>query len=472
MSYGKQTNVVPISTARASGAGTVELQYAQANANRFVAYKPEEKDFYRFGDAGYWELQIDYDEEVRAKDWIVNFDAMQAKPQTITAAVKMLAWECGKLPKPYGTKRDEEDVIVPCIGGYVRVFNAGEKWKCRVEQPTRDLGMTHRIECTPRVGIGEEFEPDGTGGKMFRQFLTQTFQKGEEAVLQEWVGISLMKDSRFHRAMYLYGVPKSGKSTMKDIIVALHRKTITLGLDKLDKFALEGADQASLLLSNEIGKQKVDVEMMKRIISGEEVAIDRKGRAVITTKILGKWLIASNTFFHCPDKSGGFWRRIHVIKLTKSVKNQITNLADKIIESEMNAVLEWALEGLIRVLNRGRLLEDGELPESCRQAKQEFMEESDNILRWINDEGVVIDDEESMPLSDAFNAYKKWVAASGGEPSGERSFWTTMKIHLPEIWEQGNRTGKKVRSEVNGVEKFIRVANLRMPSVAGTKTPF
>ena len=100
----------------------------------------------------------------------------------------------------------------------------------------------------------------------------------------------------------------------------------------------------------------------------------------------GNLIMCSNGFPATRDLSHGMFRRANIIpfnrQFTQSNEEDLDRAANILGDAkEMSGVLNFMLEGLERLRNRGRFLP----PESCVKAKEEWLGEANNVIRFINE---------------------------------------------------------------------------------------
>jgi putative DNA primase/helicase len=204
--------------------------------------------------------------------------------------------------------------------------------------------------------------------------------------VQAYVGYTLLPDCRFQKATFWLGTGANGKSTLAEIVAALHAKITALTIDKLDGFNLVSMIGASLAYVDET-PNRVDEQTLKKLISGGLVQIDRKFREPINLRPAAKWIICGNHLPALSDQSHGFWRCMPVVTFDRqfSESEQDPLLAKRIIETELSGVLLWALAGLAEVLATGRL---PPLPEAMLRAVDDGKRETNSVLAWFSDDRI------------------------------------------------------------------------------------
>ncbi|MBC7219060.1 MAG: hypothetical protein H5T49_02855, partial [Hadesarchaea archaeon] len=199
----------------------------------------------------------------------------------------------------------------------------------------------------------------------FRKFLGEILEEDIHPLVQEMFGYCLLRDYPLARAFMLLGGGNNGKSTLLRILRALlgDENVSAKSLQDIvgDRFAaaeLFGrlanvfADLPSRRLGSDTGRFKM--------LTGEDLMdAQRKHRDPFKFQNYAKLVFSANELPATADLSEAFWRRWILIKFNRVFPEGDPKtdpyIADKITgdPQEMSGILNWALEGLKRVLERG-----------------------------------------------------------------------------------------------------------------------
>jgi putative DNA primase/helicase len=152
-------------------------------------------------------------------------------------------------------------------------------------------------------------------------------------------------------------------------------------LDNLTGFNLMPLLGASLVVVDEVPAQGINEQILKGLISGEAVTVDRKNEAPVSFTPTAKWIISTNNDQKLTDNSHGFWRRLVVIPFTQELsgKDIVPGLDQAIITNELMIFLDWCLAGLQRLTQRGKYPDE---PKAVAVAKHEATIASDSVKAW------------------------------------------------------------------------------------------
>ena len=355
----------------------------------------------------HWENTSEYDAERDAYKWIEknNFEHT-------TAANAKSAVSAAKLHLPKTPSKDSPNVIIPCLNEYVHVFDD------RIERHPHDRleGIKHLISC--------DYDPSNNLTPLFTNLLNTSLPSlAIRSRVQEYIGYTLIRDARFQRAQIWKGSGANGKGVLANVVQALHHKTTAINPADLKGFKLSSMIGASLMYVDECPQRGIQEQTLKSLIAGEAVLIDRKYKDPITTKILGKWVILANHMPATTDQSEGFWRRFDIIPFdhTVSENKRIANLADQIIATELSGVLNWALEGLMRLLKRGHF--EITLPPEMVVAKNKAKQETNSMEAWFVEEDISVGSVAATNKTKVYEHYSSWCKRSGMIALASPKFW-------------------------------------------------
>lgn len=334
--------------------------------------------------------------------------------------------------------------LIPTLSGYLDIQADGS---IEIIPPSPEHGVDYIIQAE----LGHDTEaahytpnppPDDS---LFGRYLNASLHDPDiRAVVQELCGQTLLP-TNYGVAGWFVGQGANGKGVLMEVVEAIHRQSCRLRLDRLSaSFGLESLVGASLVLVDEVANAKFDEELFKTLVTSNGVDIDRKyDKPLRSYRSRAKWLISSNNIPHIADRSDGVWRRIVFVPWEVKIKetDRIPDLDKKIIQSELHIVLDWLLEGAIRIVKRGRMLTEAELPAIIRQQKQTLREDSDSVLSWTQEEGIHASPLVVTTKSDIYKAYADWCENAQRKPFGVEMFWKGMrgKMDFAETWAKKKR---------------------------------
>lgn len=363
---------------------------------------------------------IDADRSERhALKWLSSQFPERATRQTAKACVAAAMLLVGAIPA-----RDPGTTIVPLKNAYLEVKDDGSIVR---HAPDPKFGMTYALNVS-LGGTGSSYTPKPlpVTSRLAQYLQTSIPDQAVRDFLQELAGDTLTPIIRFQVATLLKGSGRNGKSVFVKLLSALHDRVAAMRLNAMSGFQLMPLVGASLVVVDEVPKSGFDEQMLKCLISGEIVSIDRKYLSPINYQSTAKWIISTNNDQRSRDNSNGFWRRLTIVPFDHQVPESqvIHGLESQIIHNELGLFLDWCLEGLQRLMVRGKMPPE---PAAVQAAKQDAVEASNSIAAWVNDQevtlGITCDYKKDM----AFEGYCQWCSRNRRQAMSSNAFWKGLK---------------------------------------------
>ena len=287
----------------------------------------------------------------------------------------------------------------------------------------------------------------------FTDFLQQVLATDEYAghagdhridVLQEFFGYTLLNDNRLQKLLVLCGNGSNGKS------VVLHILTEMLGRENVSHVSLEQLS-GNFGLQPLLGKTAnicgdlneldgVAEGILKQLTGQDNVTVNRKNIDSITMRPAIKLIYSTNTLPRFKDRSQGVWRRLMVMPFNVSIpQDQQNSELSQTLESELPGILNWAIEGLRRLLRQGRFTECS----VCRHATDEHRFDCDPLMQFV-DECIEFRPRAEMPKNCMYDLYTHWCEKSGRKPTAKQTFSREF-IKIEGVGERRETTGMRRR---------------------------
>lgn len=279
----------------------------------------------------------------------------------------------------------------------------------------------------------------------FQSCLDDALGKDEQMILQELCGYTLFPDSRHEKIGVLVGNGRNGKSLI------LRAISYALGDSRVSHYNLaEMTDTKGLSIAKSMGMIanisydsgnviKVGSEaVFKQYCSGEPLKAKLLYKDHTETTSYPKSIIAVNELPQSADFSDGFYRRFLIIEFPKQIplEKVDVNLFDR-LKTEQVGILLWIIEGFKRLKRRGRFSES----ESTKQAMEEYLDNSNNVKRFLRETGWQKSDKK-IRLSSLYSIYKDWAEKNGHKnPITSTKFGTRLRMLQFEVRaSSGNAT--------------------------------
>jgi P4 family phage/plasmid primase-like protien len=271
---------------------------------------------------------------------------------------------------------------------------------------------------------------------MWDRFLKEIIEDEDRIqYLQELFGASLFGDSRYHVLPVFVGTGANGKSTILDVVSGL---LADYAATMPENFLLDTGSNAHptdiarlrgvrMAMANETRPDgKFNESRVKMLTGGDTLSARFLNQNFFDFKPTHTLFMAVN---HLPEvKSGGdgFWRRLRKIDFRKTipVDKRKENFAQLLISEEGPGILNWMVEGAVRVTNQGFTE-----PESVKLATQVYRHEEDHIAKFI-DEKIIVMSTGSVTKTMLFNAYRDWCGENGEKSITQNAFGREIRARL------------------------------------------
>jgi P4 family phage/plasmid primase-like protien len=263
--------------------------------------------------------------------------------------------------------------------------------------------------------------------------------------LQEFAGYCLTTDTSYEKAVWLIGQPGGGKSTfLEGMLATLGVRAGVLGLAEIEKsrFSLAKLEGKTLVTAAEQPAGFVTCHhILNASISGEKVQIERKYRDPYDLVPRAKIAWAMNELPRIPSGAEGLFRRVEVIKFPEIPEKERDPALKEGVKCEGAGILNWALEGLMRLRERGGF----DVPAKIADATAEFREHNDTVGQFV-EERCKTGNGLFIKSSELYSAYKDWCEQTSHKPKNSTT--------IVQDWERLGFTKEK-RKDCNywqGVE--------------------
>ncbi|MEK2475699.1 phage/plasmid primase, P4 family [Streptomyces noursei] len=320
-------------------------------------------------------------------------------------------------------RAEDDGPLVACENGVLRV---------------RDRKL---LPLTPEffnlVSVPFAYDRDATAPTWMR-FLQQIWRDDQESIdaLQEWFGYVLSGRTDQQKILLMIGPSRSGKGTIARIMSKLVGTGNMAGptLSSLgSNFGLSTLLGKSLAVISDArlsGHNNGPVVERLLTISGEDtIDVDRKFRDPWTGKLPTRLMILSNELPEFGDSSGVIARRFIALKMTASwLGKEDVHLTDK-LTAEMPGILNWALDGLARLQEQGRITE----PATSREVVTTMQDTASPTSAFVR-ECCTTGPEESVPVDTLWAAWKEWAEDNGIEKVGRKqSLGRNLMSVIPQL---------------------------------------
>ena len=284
------------------------------------------------------------------------------------------------------------------------------------------------------------YDPNAIPQRFLHQLLEPALTRDQIDILQLYVGQCLFGKNTSQTFLLMTGTAGAGKSTIATIIenllgrpnygtIRLEHTTGRFELGRLiGRSLLTAKDVAPDFLSKSgganlkalTGSDFIEVEFKN---SNERSDIRGDFNVIITSNSILRLQIASDI---------EAWRRriLWIDYRNAPVKNKVNNFADVLIEEEGSGILNWALEGLMKLSKNGWLI-----PKSKEQMRQvNFLLKSSDPVRTFVRNFICTSAVDSLPTDELVKAYGFISEHYRWDSIPRRKLELQLKTLIPEIY--------------------------------------
>ena len=252
--------------------------------------------------------------------------------------------------------------------------------------------------------------------------------------LQEIFGYLLTPDMRQQKLFGIVGPPRSGKGTIGRVIEAL------LGRDTIGRpamadfgyqFGLEPLIGKSLAIMSDV---RLDNTVSAAMLAERLLAISGEDGITVTRKFQTAWdgqlrihfLLLSNELPRFKDASGALPSRFILLKTQRSFLGKEDHDLYPRIAAELPGILNWAIEGWMRLQERGHFIQ----PENSVEMAEHMSDIANPIAEFIESECIK---EGYIYKPELYKRYLKWCEDLKNHALAMPIFFRDLRAYLPDL---------------------------------------
>lgn len=332
--------------------------------------------------------------------------------------------------------------------------------KMEMHSHAKDLFFRHAVNAV--------YDPEASCPKFLKWLEEVLPEPDDRTLIQEMFGYCLYRDYPYHRMFFLVGSGRNGKGTLIRTLQGLigDRAMASIPLDRLgERFQVTNLMGKLVNVVSEPKISLLNTEIIKQLTGQDLISGEVKGKQkLIEFKNYAKIIVLANRLPPIRDDSVAWWDRVFVVEFEKEfVENQIPNIERNWLDDpkERSGILNWALEGLKRVLKGG-------FSKSRRmeEIKSAYQKHSNPVRYFISKYCQVGDRNAIIPKSDLYFYYKAAAEEEGLEVVSEERFGRELKSY-PSITSTQKRIGGKVTRVWCGIKMKEAILEESVTTVTG-----
>lgn len=282
------------------------------------------------------------------------------------------------------------------------------------------------------VALPVAFDPDAECPH-FDEFMRTLVSEVDRDLLQEIAGYLLTPDNSQQKAFMFQGEGGNGKSTWINIVRAV------LGADNTQSYSLQQlapdfrfnvanldgklANLAADISADELSSSSI----LRSITGGDSINGEHKGQKGFQFKPFVRLVFSANKFPSIANPTQALFDRWIVVKFDgrfRGTDREVKDLDRKVIEQELPGVLNWALDGLLRLRERGSFTKSA----ASTQALAQFRLKADSIAQFFEDCDELPEEGVRIERKTLFEHYRFWTQDNNlRHPLGRVQFFDRVR---------------------------------------------
>jgi putative DNA primase/helicase len=297
-----------------------------------------------------------------------------------------------------------------------------------------DLTSRRLMPLTPlffnRSSVPFDYDPAAPQPARWLAFLGSIWPTDPEAIaaLQEWFGYVLSGRTDLQKMLLVVGPMRSGKGTIARVLTALVGRdnmggptmgslSTNFGLADLPGKSLAVVADARL---PRLGADTITERLLT--ISGEDtIDVDRKFKDPWTGRLPTRFMLLSNELPAFRDQSGAIASRLIILTMTISNLGREDTALERDLMRELPGILRWSLDGLDRLIERGRFAEP-----ASSSAAVALLAEAVSPIKAFLDDWCILGPAEGHHTSkdDLYRAWRDWCQSEGRDHPGTKQMFS------------------------------------------------
>jgi len=238
--------------------------------------------------------------------------------------------------------------------------------------------------------IPVKYDPEADCPKI-KQFIREIVNDEDKSLIQEMFGYCLWKGYPLAKAFMLIGAGANGKSTLLNLLSQFlgEENVCSPSLQELLNNRFKKIELFGKLanLHADLGVEALeDTGTFKMLTGGDKILGEKKGKDPIEFYNHAKLMFSANEFPSTADRSDAFFRRWIVIEFPNQFLEGEEGTNPNIIENitseeEMSGLLNWAIEGLHRILKKRHFSRTA----SREEVEGEWIRRTDSLRAFLDE---------------------------------------------------------------------------------------
>jgi putative DNA primase/helicase len=282
-----------------------------------------------------------------------------------------------------------------------------------------------------------------------KQFILEVVGKDQTPIIQEMLGYCLLQAYPFHNAIMLVGDGSNGKTTLINLIKRF------LGGDNVSNVSLQALCEnrfAPFSLYGKLANLFADLPdkslnqtgMFKMLCGNDTVGAEQKYHDIFSFLNFAKLIFSCNKIPQTSDDTNAFFRRWIIVTCPNVFigSKRDPHILEKIVNpSEMSGLLNWALEGLKRLTDKGEFSNS----KTFEELRSRYIKASNSAQAYI-EENLEYTPEHTAKIEERelYETYVKWCNQNNLPTKRKAEFTQQLYQSLPGVKQTSERKDGKI----------------------------
>lgn len=259
---------------------------------------------------------------------------------------------------------------------------------------------------------------------LIKKFISEIVPADTVPVLQEVIGYCLYKSYPIHKAVMLVGVGANGKSTFIGLVKLFlgpeNCASVPLQQLEINRFAASALHGKLANLYADLPASALRETSHFKMLTGQDlIDAERKFKDKFSFLNYSKQIFSANKVPQSPDDSDAFFRRWVIITFPNQfIDNADRSLLQKLATpGELAGLLNWAIEGLKRLLVQG----DFSNARSIQEVRETYIRMSDSVAAFAMD-CILVSSDDYVQKKELYTVYTDYCRARNYPAAAENTF--------------------------------------------------
>lgn len=280
-------------------------------------------------------------------------------------------------------------------------------------------------EYKTTIAFDLDYEPEATCPRFQKYLIDWLPDPDVRKVMQQYLGYCLIPNTKFRKALFLYGKGRNGKSMLLEFVQDFFGDNkATLSYDALfQRFGPANLrDKVVNIYDDTTVAFAKDTGIAKNLIAGGTISAEFKGRDHFTFTNVARFIFSAQETPRTADYTEAWydrWMFIHFpnkFRASNKIKTQIENdLAE-----EKAGIFNWMVEGLKDLMEA----DEFHFSQAIMASSADYRSQNDGVARFVD---MMCTEGSGTNLNLLYKVYSVWSEYEGLRPLSKRNFTSRLE---------------------------------------------